>query len=160
MSHSMRIRRIVPSDYPEWLRLRNLLWPTSSNDHEREIAEFCTKPRPDLATFAVDCGGTRLGGSLEARVRDYAEGCSGSRIGYIEGWYVEPELRRQGLGGRLVRAAEHWARELGLSEMASDCEIDNVVSFRAHTALGYEEVERLICFRKTLKGNASQGHDT
>ena len=83
-------------------------------------------------------------------MRDYAEGCSGSRIGYIEGWYVEPELRRQGLGGQLVQAAEHWARELGLAEMASDCEIDNAVSFRAHTALGYQEVGRIICFRKAL----------
>jgi aminoglycoside 6'-N-acetyltransferase I len=44
--------------------------------------------------------------------------------------------------------------------MASDCEIDNAVSFRAHTALGYEEVERIICFRKALKGNAASGHDT
>src|SRR5262245_24113932 len=142
MSHNMRIRRVVPSDYPEWLR--NLLWPGSPDDHECEIAEFFTKPRPDLATFVIDCGGTHLGGFLEARVRDYAEGCSGSRIGYIEGWYVEPELRRQGLGRQLVQAAEHWARELGLSEMASDCSIDNVVSFRAHSALGYEEVERII----------------
>ena len=99
----------------------------------------------------IDCGKTRLGGFLEARVRNYAEGCSGSRIGYIEGWYVEPALRRQGLGGQLVQAAEHWARELGLSEMASDCEIDNAVSFRAHTALGYEEVERIICFRKVFR---------
>jgi aminoglycoside 6'-N-acetyltransferase I len=150
----------MPSDYLEWLRLRNLLWPGSSDDHEREIAEFFTQPRPDLATFVIDCGGTRLGGFLEARVCDYAEGCSGSRIGYIEGWYVEPELRRQGLGGQLVQAAEPWARELGLSAMASDCEIDNIVSFRAHTALGYEEVEQIICFRKVLKGNASQGHYT
>lgn len=155
----MSIRHVVPSDYLEWLRLRNLLWPGAPDDHEREIAEFFTKPSPDLATFVIDCGGTRLGGFLEAQVRNYAEGCSGSRIGYIEGWYVEPELRRQGLGAQLVRAAEHWARELGLSEMASDCEIDNAVSWRAHIALGYQEVERIICFRKALEGNASQGHN-
>jgi aminoglycoside 6'-N-acetyltransferase I len=155
----MSIRHVVPSDYPEWLRLRNLLWPGAPDDHEREIAEFFTKPSPDLATFVIDCGGTRLGGFLEAQVRNYAEGCSGSRIGYIEGWYVEPELRRQGLGAQLVRAAEHWARELGLSEMASDCEIDNAVSWRAHITLGYQEVERIICFRKALEGNASQGHN-
>ena len=155
----MSIRHVVPSDYSEWLRLRNLLWPGAPDDHEREIAEFFTKPSPDLATFVIDCGGTRLGGFLEARVRNYAEGCSSSRIGYIEGWYVEPELRRQGLGAQLVRAAEHWARELGLSEMASDCEIDNAVSWRAHIALGYQEVERIICFRKALEGNASQGHN-
>jgi aminoglycoside 6'-N-acetyltransferase I len=156
----MKIRRVVPSDCPEWLRMRNLLWPGSADDHEREIAAFFTKPPPDLATFVIDCGGTRLGGFLEASVRNYAEGCSGSRIGYIEGWYLEPALRRQGLGGQLVQAAETWARELGLSEMASDCEIDNAVSFRAHIALGYEEVERIICFRKALEGSAAPGRGT
>jgi aminoglycoside 6'-N-acetyltransferase I len=140
--------------------MRNLLWPRSPDDHEREIAAFFAKSSPDLATFVIDSGGTRLGGFLEARVRHYAAGCSGSRIGYIEGWYVEPALRRQGLGGQLVQAAETWARELGLSEMASDCEIDNAVSFRAHIALGYEEVERIICFHKVLEGSAAPGRGT
>ena len=144
----MRIRRVVPSDSPAWLRLRNLLWPRSPDDHAREIAAFFTQPSPDLATFVINSGGTRLGGFLEARVRHYAEGCSGSRIGYIEGWYGEPALRRQGLGGQLVQAAETWAQERALAEMAIDCVIDNAVSFRDHIALGYEEVERIICFRK------------
>ena len=81
----MRIRRVVPSDSLEWLRLRNLLWPRSPDDHAREVAAFFTQPGPDLATFVIDCGVTRLGGFLEARVRHYAAGCSGSHIGYIEG---------------------------------------------------------------------------
>jgi aminoglycoside 6'-N-acetyltransferase I len=44
--------------------------------------------------------------------------------------------------------------------MASDCEIDNTVSFRAHIALGYEEVERIICFRKALEGSAAPDRGT
>ncbi|MBX7223431.1 MAG: GNAT family N-acetyltransferase [Blastocatellia bacterium] len=148
----MKIRRVVPSDFPEWLRMRDLLWPGAPEDHEREIIEFFEKPNPDLATFVIDCGGNRLGGFVETNIRDYAEGCSSGRIGYIEGWYVDDPLRRQGWGGRLLQAAEDWARELGLSEMASDCDIANEVSLLAHTALGYEEVERVICFRKSLDG--------
>jgi hypothetical protein len=35
--------------------------------------------------------------------------------------------------------------------MASDTELHNDVSLKAHTALGYEEVERQICFRKRLE---------
>jgi aminoglycoside 6'-N-acetyltransferase I len=59
-------------------------------------------------------------------------------------------LRRQGIGGLLTAAAEAWAVEQGFKEMASDCEIGNHVSRQAHFALGYEEVERLIHFRKFL----------
>ena len=36
------------------------------------------------------------------------------------------------------------------TEMASDCSIDNEVNLAVHLLLGYEEVERLIHFRKTL----------
>ena len=68
----------------------------------------------------------------------------------IEGWYVDEDVRRQGVGGQLVKAAEQWALAQGCQEMASDCDIDNDVSFKSHLAIGYAEVERLIHFRKSL----------
>ena len=49
-----------------------------------------------------------------------------------------------------MAAAEDWARARGYAEMASDCEVENLVSCRAHSALGYREVERLVHFRKPL----------
>lgn len=149
----MEIRQAVPEDRAEWLRMRTLLWPDSPEGHQREIRESFAHRNPDVVTFVLERGGGRLGGFLEARVRDYAEGCSSSRVGYIEGWYVDPDLRRRGLGRRLVYAAEQWARRLGLVEMASDCDLDNEASLRAHNALGYTEVERLICFRKVLEAD-------
>ena len=38
----------------------------------------------------------------------------------------------------------------GLHEMASDADITNEPSLKAHLALGYHETERLIHFAKTL----------
>ena len=32
----------------------------------------------------------------------------------------------------------------------ADCELDNIDSFRFHMALGFEEANRIICFRKDL----------
>jgi aminoglycoside 6'-N-acetyltransferase I len=63
---------------------------------------------------------------------------------------VEP-LRRTGIGAQLVRTAEEWARAQGCTEMASDTWLDNTLSQQAHAALGYEEVERLVHFRKSLQ---------
>jgi len=62
---------------------------------------------------------------------------------------VAAGVRRKGVGAMLVRAAEDWARHQGCSEFGSDTEIDNAASI-AHKALGFEETERLVCFRKTL----------
>jgi aminoglycoside 6'-N-acetyltransferase I len=96
----------------------------------------------------------RLVGLAELNLRNYAEGCRTDRVGYLEGWWVDPEHRRRGVGGALVRAALDWAREQGCTEFASDTTPDNEVSQRAHAALGFEEVERTVCYRRPLETNA------
>lgn len=90
-------------------------------------------------------------GFLEIRLRDCAEGASSSPVAFIEGWFVLPEHRRQGLGKALVQAAENWAASRGCIEIASDTQIDNRVSIAAHERLGYKQVEQLVCFLKRLK---------
>lgn len=70
---------------------------------------------------------------------------------FIEGWYVEPALQGGGIGRALVEAAEASARADGYVEIASDVLIENAESIAAHEALGYQEVERLVCFLKSLK---------
>jgi aminoglycoside 6'-N-acetyltransferase I len=145
------IRRATPSDYEEWLRLRRALWPdTSVEEHHQEMADFLREDA-EMVVFVGARPDGRLGGFVEAGTRPYAEGCSTSPVGYVEGWYVDPDLRRTGVGRALVEAAEAWARERGLREMASDALIDNEVSYQAHLALGYREVERIICFHKDLQ---------
>ena len=76
--------------------------------------------------------GRTLRGCIEVSLRDDAEGCQTSPVAYIEGWYVDENIRRRTLGTRLVQAAEAWARRHGLQEMASDTQIENAVSIQAH----------------------------
>ncbi len=89
-------------------------------------------------------------GFVEVGTRSIADGCETSPVGYVEAWYVDPDVRRRGYGRALLRAAEAWARDFGYSEIASDALIDNLTSHRAHLASGYEEVERVVLFRKSL----------
>ena len=94
----------------------------------------------------------RAAAEQPARVaqRLMADGCASSPVPYIEGWYVDRDLRRLGVGRALVRAAEWHAQNAGFTEIASDCVLDNEISRLAHTSLGYEEVHRSIHFRKSL----------
>jgi aminoglycoside 6'-N-acetyltransferase I len=146
----MQIRAIRPEDRREWVRMRDLLWPDSLEDHERDTLEYFAWPDQSLATFVVDRLDGRLGGFIELGQRNYAEDCTTSPVAYIEGWFIDEDLRRQGLGTALVREGERWARERGLREIASDVVIDNEISIRSHKAIGYEEVVRIVCFRKDL----------
>ena len=130
--------------------MRDALWPDSFDDLAREIDAYLRQPKPNTAVFVAERANGKLGGFLEADTRDYAEGCDTRNVGYIEGWYVDPDLRLQNIGRALIEAAENWARHLGCQEMASDCELHNEVSFKAHLAIGYDETGRSIHFRKSL----------
>lgn len=96
--------------------------------------------------------GGGLCGFLEAALRSRANGCDTTPVGYIEGWYVDEDVRKQGLGRALVETAEAWARSRGCRQMASDAELWNTSSHDSHGALGYEETARLVLFKKDLDG--------
>ena len=89
-------------------------------------------------------------GFLELSLRAFSDGCNSMPVPHVEGWYVEPQARRHGLGLALMSAAEDWARARGFTELASDTQLDNDASQRAHARCGFDEVERLIKFRKKL----------
>jgi aminoglycoside 6'-N-acetyltransferase I len=145
----MKIRPLDSSDFTEWLRMRCLLWPVHDLDELRiEMDEIMVDPLQPV--FVAERPDGSLGGFLEASIHHDTYGTDTRPVGYIEGWYVDADLRRQGVGGALMAAAEAWAVDQGFKEMASDCEIDNWVSLQAHLAHGYEDVERLIHFRKIL----------
>ena len=61
-------------------------------------------------------------------------------------------MRGRKIGRALVEAAEAHARASGHVEIASDAELENADGINAHLAVGYEEVERVVCFRRSLVG--------
>ena len=144
------VRPLRESDLDEWLRLRKRLWDaTCDDDHKSEMLDVLDHFDSQLVLFAEAASG-RLVGLLEASIRPYVEDCETDHVGYLEGWYVEPDFRKQGVGRELVRQAETWARDHGCTEMASDAEIGNDLSLEAHLNLGYQETSRLVHLRKEL----------
>ncbi len=105
---------------------------------------------PSVILVAENAAG-EIFGFIEAGLRFHADGCDPScPVGFVEGWYVAPEWRRKKVGARLLAEAEAWARAKGCREMASDTWADNLDSRRAHEALGFEVVDRVVNYRKRL----------
>jgi GNAT superfamily N-acetyltransferase len=152
------VRPARAEDQPEWLRLRAALWPdTPAEAHAQEISAFLTGNLSGwlaglhaVAVFVAVRPTGGLCGFLEASVRPLADGCTTHPVGYVEGWYVDVDVRRQGVGRRLVEAAEAWAGARGCREMASDAHADNSVSRAAHQAVGFLEEVSCVRFRKWL----------
>ncbi len=81
---------------------------------------------------------------------DYVEGTESSPVGYLEGIFVSNGYRKRGYAAELLTECERWAREQGCTEFASDCEIDNEDSLKFRLSLGFEVMNRIICFKKIL----------
>jgi aminoglycoside 6'-N-acetyltransferase I len=132
--------------------MRRALWPDDAADsHAREVERFFAGQlrMPLEVLIATDSNGGVVG-FAELSIRSYAEDCVTDRVAYLEGWYVEPDARRKGVGSALIRAAEVWARRQGCTEFGSDAVYDNEVSASVHRALGFEETVQIRCFKKQL----------
>lgn len=131
--------------------MRASLWPEETDTHAPEVTQFFDAPSSNLETLVAVTPQGELVGFLEVGTRSHAEGSSSSPVPYIEGWYVQPEARAQGIGRLLIEAAEQWARDRGFLELASDVVLDNTTSIAIHKHLGFAETERLVTFLKPLK---------
>jgi aminoglycoside 6'-N-acetyltransferase I len=149
-SQQFSIRILKESDINDWFRLRTLLWDEASEEeHQAEMSDILQHPDSQLILVAEDDSGGLIG-FLEASIRPFVEDCHSENVGYLEGWYVQNEFRRSGVGRMLVKNAESWAKSHGCEEMASDSEIGNDISVAAHENVGYIETSRLVHWRKEL----------
>jgi aminoglycoside 6'-N-acetyltransferase I len=88
---------------------------------------------------------------VHLRIRnDYVGGANDLPVAYIEGLYVKTDYQKQGIAKKLIRVAEGWAKQKGLKQIASDTDITNLASINFHKKIGFEEVERIVCFIKDL----------
>lgn len=150
VEQNFRIRPLNKNDFPEWFKLRKLLWDESfDEEHQAEMRDIFDHIETQLVLVA-ELNDGKLIGFLEASIRPFVEDCHTENVGYLEGWFVLPAYRQHGIGKMLVRTAEKWARKMGCEEMASDAEIGNDLSLEAHRKLGYEETSRLVHLRKDL----------
>lgn len=132
----------APEHREGWLALRAALWGEEAGD---------PADLPEGDGNFVALADDRVIGFAEAAVRrDYVNGCDGSPVLFLEGVFVDPGHRRQGVAGALVAAVANWGRAQGCSEFASDAELDNTDSHAMHRALGFVETERVVYFRREL----------
>lgn len=125
------------------------LWPEHSTEElETEFCELLTKE--DCAVFLCEQDGKAVGFAQCQLRHDYVEGTKTSPVGYLEGVYVAEPFRNKRIASALLSACEDWARRMGCTEFASDCELTNTESFRFHLAAGFAEANRIICFTKKL----------
>jgi aminoglycoside 6'-N-acetyltransferase I len=144
------IRQMEARDRAAWAKMRAALWPDATVQlHAAEIETFLVGP--DAWSFIAETTEGEPAGFAEVALRPYANGCETRPVPFLEGIWVEPRFRRQGLGAQLIAYVETLLAARGFREIGSDALIDNGVSHAAHRAWGFSETERVVYFRKALK---------
>lgn len=145
------IERCASIDQPGWLEMRLALWPdATADDHRGYMAISLAQPERFLQLMMYDEQRKPIG-FIEGSIRgDYVNGTETSPVGFVEGVYVIPSMRRQGIARHLFAAIGDWAHARGCRELASDALLENEASQRAHRALGFRETERVVYFTKKL----------
>lgn len=129
--------------------LAALLWQNhSAEDLFHEFSKIMSKGE---SQFFLKYEKDMPVGFAQCQLRhDYVEGTETTPVGYLEGIFVKEGYRNKGYAKELLAECEAWAKRNGCHEFASDCEIDNIGSFRFHKAMNFAEVNRIICFTKRL----------
>jgi aminoglycoside 6'-N-acetyltransferase I len=151
MSGGFRIEAPTTSTLPAWRQMRQVLWPEiTEEENARETEAMMMASSRFFVRVALNQQG-KPAGFVEATLRnDYVNGCTTSPVAFLEGIYVKPQVRRQGVARALVDAVERWGRESGCRELASDALLENSDSHAMHRGLGFEETERVVYFRRGL----------
>ncbi|PDT13085.1 N-acetyltransferase [Rhizobium sp. J15] len=139
-------------DVEPWAQLRVALWPHHSlEDHRAELSQAFLSENEEAIAFIARNAANEAVGFAEATLRhDYVNGCSSSPVLFLEGIYVRPIDRRKGIARLLCNAVADWGKSLGCVEFGSDALLENSASRAMHAALGFEETQRVVFFRKRL----------
>jgi aminoglycoside 6'-N-acetyltransferase I len=149
--NSIRIVTCQPADVADWVALRLALWPHDTTEELTRQAQELMARKGRAVAFLARAPDAQTIGFAEATLRqDWVNGCATSPVVFLEGLYVASAWRRRGAARLLCQTVENWARDLGCSEVGSDTYLDYVESQRMHEALGFEEMERVVCYRKVI----------
>lgn len=143
------IKQALVEDSKTVTDLAMLLWPDNEPDElEKELKDEIIS---NSAAIFIYFNETTPVGFAQCSLRyDYVEGTENSPVGYLEGIFVRAEYRMRGIAKQLAAQCEEWARNKGCREFASDCQLNNIVSLKFHLHVGFEEANRIICFKKKL----------
>jgi len=144
----LSIRRADKKDLQSWAEMRSLLWRDHTcSDHLSELTGLL---RQGSFKGWLAFNGEKHIGFAEASIRPFANGCDSRPVVFLEGVWVDEAHRNAGVGRKLVSAVEDWAKSNGINEVGSDAEFSNEPSHICHKKWGFEEVERVVHFRKKL----------
>ncbi|HAS40769.1 MAG TPA: GNAT family N-acetyltransferase [Microscillaceae bacterium] len=129
--------------------LAHQLWPESTFEELLDDFSAMIGNKNNLVMLVI-LANEPVGFAHIALRNEYVEGAEQFPVAYLEGIYVVPNQQQKGIGEYMVRQAQSWAQAKGCTQLASDVEFLNIGSQAFHQKMGFEEVNRVVCYIKKL----------
>ncbi len=142
----MKTRKAKKNDLDAWVKLRYTLWPESTPDALLAEAKSILTSLNDVC-FLLFSPSEDLEGFIESSIYSGTEG----PYAHVEGWYVSPKFRGQGLGKKLIEEIEQWCLHRTISILTSDTTANYPLSPDAHASSGFKKVHEFSIFIKELQ---------
>jgi len=155
----MNIRCTQEATDPDWLLLRSEFFPEDFPGEHKQFLQGLSEAGRFTAFVATTESAGPMGFAEVSIRNDYVNGCQHRPALFLEGIYVRPEFRSQGVARALVSAAAQFGAQKGCQEFASDVLIDDDNSLAAHARLGFAETERVVYFRMPLSPPVAAGQE-
>ncbi len=138
-------------DFPSFLKMALELWPDYEEEELEKLLQTTVEEQKYRVIMARREDGTHIGFAMFSIRTDYVEGAKQSPTGYLEGIFVAPEHRNQGIARELLRIGEGWCKEKGCTQMGSDTWLTNTASREFHQKIGFWEEEETVHFLKDIE---------
>lgn len=145
----MHFTEITEQDSELWLALRQQLYHGLDERFHRQEMHWLLSSPEHYCLFLTNSTKQPIG-LLELSLRNIVDGCIDGPVGYIEGLYLLPEYRGQGLGKNMLQRAAQWFSAQGCSEMATDAELDNRMAQEFYDNQGFTRLWEIVQFKKAL----------
>ena len=135
------VQRAIEQDAAVLAGLALLLW----NDHDAAelLEEFAELLKSEGAACFLACEAGVPAGFAQCQLRhDYVEGAQTSPVGYLEGIFVLPEFRRQGIAGKLLQVFLDFAEGNHLAFLTLEVRASNYDAIALYGARGFRGVGR------------------
>ena len=146
----MSIVHVSEKNLKEYVDLAMLLFPDEDYSEEYEMYKEAFKTDKEMGyLYQAD---NKYVGMMHLSIRsDYVNGTDTSPVLYLEAIYVLSEYRKSGIARKFIEFAEETAKQKGITQLASDCLLENHASELFHKSCGFREEERVICFVKDVQ---------
>ena len=145
--------RLVPiyrTDFTAWEQMRKAIYSSVDDKLNRQEMENIFDSDEWSCQFIEEESGQKIG-LVEVSARNIVDGCLSSPVAYLEGLYLKPKYRNQGIGKQVVQMIMRWCSENGFTELATDTELRNEKAQHFYMSLGFKETDRVVEYKIDIK---------